>query len=166
MANKVYINKGTAVLANGEGTAGVLWNMHSVLNGGGMVSTQYDLGTLARPREIEWSCEVMFQATPAQYKGLELYVASAPDHDSTQIDGDIGSTAGTLADVDMRRNLKFIGYVVSENAAAGEKCVASGKFEQLMRYLSLVGYNDSGASIDTNTANFRFDFRTVYDEIQ
>ena len=166
MANTVYINKGSALLAGGESGANVAWSMEGITTGAGRVSAQYDLGAVPRGARIEWSCEVQFQATPTQYKGLELYAASAPDHDSTQIDGDIGATDAALGDVDMRRNLKFIGYVVSENAAASEKCVASGIFEQTMRYISFVGYNDSGATTNATDTNFRFDFRLVYDEVQ
>lgn len=166
MANAIKINKGSALLAGGEAGATVAWSMEGVANAAGRVSAQYDLGALPRGAEIEWSCEVQFQATPTQYKGLELYVAGAPDHDSTQIDGDIGATDAALGDVDMRRNLKFIGYVVSENAAASEKCVASGSFRFNARYISFVGYNDSGATINATDTNFRFDFRVVFDEVQ
>lgn len=162
MANEAYINKGTARLAGGEIGADVAWSMEGVTNANGRVSAQYDLGVAPRPGMIEWSCEVQFQATPTQGKGLELYVAFAPDHDSTQIDGDVGATDAALGDVDMRRNLMPIGYVVSENAAASEKCVASGRFMATMRYISFVGYNDSGATINATDTNFRFDFRPVY----
>jgi hypothetical protein len=166
MANAIKINKGSALLAGGEAGADVAWSMEAITSGAGRVSAQYDLGVLPRGAQIEWSCEVQFQATPTQYKGLELYVAGAPDHDSTQIDGDIGATDAALGDVDMRKNLLGIGYVVSENAAASEPCVRSGRFDWTMRYISFVGYNDSGATINATDSNFRFDFRVVYDEIQ
>jgi hypothetical protein len=166
MATAAYINKGSAVLAGGEAGAGVAWSMEGVTNGNGRVAAQYDLGAIPRAAMIEWSCEVQFQATPTQGKGIELYVAFAPDHDSTQIDGDVGATDAALGDVDMRRNLTFIGYVVSENAAASEKCVASGRFMATHRYVSFVGYNDSGATINATDTNFRFDFRLVYWEGQ
>jgi hypothetical protein len=162
MANEVYLQKGAAKLAGGEVGADVAWSMESVANAAGQVSAQYDLGAAPRPGMIEWSCEVQFQATPTQGKGLELYVAAAPDHDATQIDGDIGATDAALGDVDMRRNLQNIGYVVSENAAAAEKCVASGHFFWTKRYISFVGYNDSGATINATDTNFRFDFRVMY----
>ena len=113
MANAIYINKGSAVLAGGEAGADVAWSMEGVTNAAGRVSAQYDLGAVPRGAHIEWSCEVQFQATPTQYKGLELYVAGAPDSDSTQIDGDIGASDAALGDVDMRKNLRQIGFVAS-----------------------------------------------------
>ena len=62
-------------------------------------------------------------------------------------------TDAALGDVDMRRNLQFIGYVVSENAAASEKCVASGVFQFPNRYLSLVVYNAAGASVNATDSS-------------
>lgn len=162
MANESYINKGTALLVNGEGGAGIAFSVEGVANGAGRVSAQIDLGAAPRPFMFAWSCEVQFQATPAQGSGLELYVAGAPDGDSTQIDGDIGASDAALGDVDMRRNLKSIGFVVSENAAASEKCVKSGIFEHYDRYLSIVAYNASGATVHATDSNFRFDLQPVY----
>lgn len=159
MANEAYIATGTAKLFNGEAGADVAISVEGLANGSGRVAAQYDLGAAPRPALFKWSCEVQFQATPTQGAGLELYVASAPDHDATQIDGDIGNTDAALGDVDMRRNLQFIGYVVSENAAASEKCVASGVFQFPNRYLSLVVYNAAGASVNATDSNFRFDLQ-------
>lgn len=162
MANESYINKGTALLVNGEAGADIAFSVEGVANGAGRVSAQIDLGVAPRPFIYAWSCEVQFQATPAQGSGLELYVAGAPDDDATQIDGDIGASDAALGDVDMRRNLKFIGFVTSENAAASEKCVKSGIFEHYDRYLSIVAYNASGASVNATDSNFRFDLQPVY----
>lgn len=166
MANESYINLGTAKLANGEAGADVAWSMEGIANAAGRVSAQFDLGAAPRASRIVWSCEVQWQATPTQGAVLELYAAGAPDSDSTQIDGDIGSSDAALGDVDMRRNLLAIGAVASENAAAAEKCVASGWFEWPFRYISFVGYNAAGATIDSTDSNFRFDFRVIYDQGQ
>lgn len=166
MPNAVYIRKGTSVLFNGEAGANVAFSMEGVTTGNGRVSAQYDLGASPRPYRFSWSCEVQWQATPSQGAALELYVAGAPDADSTQIDGDIGTSDAALGDVDMRRNLKLIGVVISENAAASEKCVASGVFEHYDRYISIVGYNGAGATINATDSNFRFDLTPMYDEIQ
>lgn len=162
MANEAYVKTGTAKLFNGEAGADVAFSMEAVTTANGRVSAQYDLGASPRPYMFYWSCEVQFQATPTQGLGLELYVAGAPDADATQIDGDIGNTDAALGDVDMRRNLKFIGYVTSENAAASEKCVASGVFTHYMRYISIVGYNASGATTNATDSNFRFDLTPIY----
>lgn len=162
MANESYIRKGTSKLVGGEVGADVAMSMEGVGNGAGRVSAQIDWGAAPRPALYEWSCEVQWQATPTQGGVLELYVAGAPDGDNTQIDGDIGTTDAALGDIDMRRNLRPIGVVTSENAAASEICVASGTFEFTQRYMSIVGYNAGGASINATDTNFRFNIVPVY----
>ena len=162
MANETYINNGTSLLINGEATADYAFSVEGISNGTGRVSAQIDLGAAPRPFLYTWSSEVQFQATPTQYKGLELYIATAPDDDSTQIDGDVGASDAALGDVDMLRNLQQIGYVVSENAAAGEKCVASGDVEIFTRYVSIVAYDDSGATVNATDSNFRFNLQPKF----
>ena len=159
MANESYVANGTSLLVNGEAGADYAFSVEGLGNAAGRVSAQIDLGAAPRPYIYAWSCETQFQATPTQYAGLELYVAEAPDGDSSQIDGDVGASDAALGDVDMRRNLKFIGYVVSENAAANEKCVASGTLVTYNRYISIVAYNDSGASVHATDTVTRFDIQ-------
>lgn len=163
MANELYVRNGTNLLINGE-AAGVAaaWSVEGLANAAGRVSAQLDLGAAPRAYEYAWSCEVMFQATPTQTKTLDLFIATAPDHDATQISGDVGNADAALGDVDMRYNLRYIGSVTSENAAAGEKCVASGSFFILERYVSFIAYNDSGAAVNATDSNFRFDLTPKY----
>lgn len=156
MANEAYIKTGTALLISGAAGADYAWSVEGLTNANGRVSAQIDLGASPRPGLYKWSCECQFQATPTQGAGLELYKAGAPDGDSTQIDGDIGATDAALGDIDMRRNLQPIGAVISENAAASEPCVASGVFEHADRYLSLVAYDASGATVNATDTNFIF----------
>lgn len=162
MANEAYINNGTALLINGEAGADYAFSVEGLANAAGRVSAQIDLGAAPRPHLYTWSCEVQFQATPTQGTGLELYVATAPDGDVTQIDGDVGASDAALGDVDMRRNLRIIGTVISENAAASEKCVVSGTIELKTRYVTIVAYNASGASVNATDSNFRFDLQPKY----
>lgn len=162
MANEIYLRKGTSKLVNGEAGADVAWSMEAVANAAGRVSAQIDWGAAPRPDWYEWSCEVQWQATPTQGAVLELYVAGAPDADNTQLDGDIGTSDAALGDIDMRRNLRYIGCVVSENAAASEICVASGTFQFTPRYMSIVGYNGAGATINATDSNFRFNIIPIY----
>lgn len=166
MANAIKDNGSAYSLVNGEAGAAYAWSMEGVANGAGRVSVQIDLGALPRGAEIDWTCEAQLQATPTQYKGIELYAAGAPDDDATQIDGDVGNADAALGDVDMRHNLLGFGYVVSENAAASELCVRSGTFRWKKRYISFVGYNESGATINATDSNFVFKFRVLFPEVQ
>jgi hypothetical protein len=164
MANEAWINKGTAKTVGGGGTPDVAWGIHGLASNAGRVSAQIDWGTLPRPARYEWSCEAQWQATPSQGGVLELYIATAPESDSTQIDGDVGASDAALGDVDMRRNLRAIGAVVSENAAASEVCVASGEFTCTSRYMTIVGYNNGGgsAALNATASNFVFIIQPVY----
>ena len=161
-----YINNGTALKINGESGADVAWSMEGIANGAGRVSAQFDLGAAPRPSRFKWICEAQFQATPTQGRGLELYIAQALDNASSRMSGDVGTSDAALGDVDMRRNLKGIGYVVSENAAASEKCIAFGEFTTSARYLSMVGYNDSNATTNATDSNFVFNLHPAFDEGQ
>lgn len=157
MANEAYIAVGTSQLFNGEVGADVAISVEGLTNAAGRVSAQKDWGAAPRAYIYDWSCEVQFQATPTQYQTLDLYISEAPDGDSTQIDGDSGTTDAALGDVDSLKNMKYIGSVVVENAAASEKNVASGTFISTSRYWSLVVYNGSGATVNATDSNFRFD---------
>jgi hypothetical protein len=151
-----YVSGGTVLSINGEAGADYAFSMEGIANAAGRVSAQVDLGAAPRQGIYAWSCEVQFQATPTAAATLDLYISRAPDHDNTQMDADIGVSDAALADVDMRSNLHYIGSVVSENATASEKCVASGEFAVYDRYISIVGYNDSGATINATDSNFLF----------
>jgi len=166
MANESYINKSTEKKVNGEGGADYAFGVHGLATASGRVSAQIDLGALPRPSLVEWWAECQWQATPTQGLGLDFYVASAPDSDATKIDGDPGQSDAALGDVDMRRNMRPIGSIISENAAASEICRTSGIFEHTPRYMSIVAINSAGATINATAANFIFKFRLVYSQGQ
>ena len=156
MANESYITGGTVLSINGEAGADYAFSMEGITNSNGRVSAQIDLGAAPRPSIYSWSAEAQMQATPTQGGTIDFYIAKAPDSDSTQIDGDVGTTDAALADVDMRRNLQYIGSIVSENAAASEKMVGSGVFAVYDRYITIVGYNGAGATTNATDSNFQF----------
>ena len=162
MANEAYLVKGSAFKVNGESDANHACSVEGLADGAGRVSIQIDLGADPRPVEYSWSCEVQWQATPDQGGTLDIYIAGAPDDDSTQIDGDVGAVDAALGDVDMRRNLKYIGSVVSENATASEKCVASGVFTHTEQFISFIFYNDGGAAVNATDSNFRMNVQSQY----
>ena len=166
MANASYVNNGTALLFNGEAGADVAFSVEGLADAAGRTSAQHDAGAAPRPYLYTWSCEVQWQATPTQYGVLELYVAEAPDADATQVAGDQGVADAALGDVDSVRNMRFIGAVVSENAAASEKCVASGEFVSYSRYFSIVAVNNGGSTINATDSSFRFDLTPRYIELQ
>jgi hypothetical protein len=153
MTSKAYVLTETSIKVNGEAGADVALSAEGVLDGAGRVSTQKDWGSGARAYQYDWSCEVLFQATPTQYGTLNIYLATAPDNDPTQISGDVGATDAALGDLDQLKNLQFIGSVIAEEADT-TKMVGSGEFESSKRYQSYVIHNDSGAAINATDSNF------------
>lgn len=166
MANELYIATGTSQLFSGAAGADVAFSVEGVADGAGRTSAQKDWGAAPRAYRYQWSCEVQWQATPTQYGTLDLYIAEAPDGDSTQIAGDQGASDAALGDVDSVLNMRYIGSVVSENAAASEKCVAHGAFESNARYFSVVAVNNGGATINATDSNFRFDITPQAYQVQ
>ena len=163
MANEAYVRKGTAiVLGHTDNTPNYVWTVTAVANGAGRVSAQIDLGEAPRPGVYVWSAVCQWQATPTQGAMLEFYAAGAPDGSATAVDGNLGQSDAAVSDADKRRNLLFIGGIVSEEAAANDVCRASGRFEWTERYLSLLAWNAGGSAIHATAANFVFTLQPVY----
>jgi hypothetical protein len=155
MTSRAQILTGTALKANGESDADIAFSMEGVTTGAGRVSAQYDLGASPRDFEFDWTAEALCQATPTQYTTIDFYVAISPDNDSTMIPGDIGSSDAALGDLDQLRNLQYIGSIIVEEADT-TKMVGFGTFRCTGRYLQIVGYNGSGATLNATAANFIF----------
>lgn len=160
MANEAALDSGTVLSINGEVGADYAWSVEGVIDGAGRVSAQIDLGAAPRINWLlRWSCEVQWQATPTAGGTFDIYYATAPDSDSTQIDGNVGATDAALAAADVDdviQNLTYLGSVTSENATASEVCVSSGTVAVYDRYISLVCENNGGATINATDSNFQF----------
>lgn len=166
MPSAAYIDNETSVLFGGEAGADVAFSVEGTTNAAGQISAQKDWGVAPRAAVYQWSCEVQWQATPTQFATLDLYISEAPDGDATQRSGDEGAADAALGDVDSVQNMRYIGSVVSENAAANEKCVASGEFTSTARYFSVVAINNGGATVHGTDTNFRFDIQPKFWEGQ
>jgi hypothetical protein len=155
MTSKAQILTGTALKFNGEAGADKAFSMEGVTTGAGRVSEQKDLGASPRDFAFDWTCELLCQATPTQYATVDFYIAVAPDNDATMIPGDVGNADAALGDLDQLRNLQYIGSVVIEEADTS-KMVGFGSFECTGRYLTIVGVNNSGATLNATDSNFIF----------
>ena len=162
MANKQYINPETAIELNGTAGADVAFSMEGVANNAGRVSAQKDLGASARAEVYEWRCNVQWQATPTKGNALELYIAQG---DGTNVDGDVGTSDAALGSEDQLVNLHRIGSVVVETANT-TKMVASGVCRITSRYVSAVGFNRGGSSINATDSNFNFVLIPIPPELQ
>lgn len=155
MTSKLQLLESTGLLCSGAAGADVAWSMESVASAAGQVAAQLDLGASPRNWEFSWHCGLYLQATPTQYTTVQFYAASAPNGYSTLITGDVGSSDAALGDVDQLRNLQYIGSVTVEEADT-TLMVGAGFFRFRHRYLSLVGFNNTGATINATDTNFQF----------
>lgn len=169
MANESYIQEGTALTLNGTAGADYVMNF----DGDGAdglagteleVSAQVDLGAGPRPYRYNWSLKVKTAGSGSQYNAFELYIAQAPEADSSQIDGngEITASAARLTDGDIRYALRHIGNAVL-NEIAADTYVGSGVFETTFRYATFVVYNGSGAALTTTDSDHKLIIEPVYD---
>ena len=162
MAGEAYVVKGTPLLISGVAGANYAWSVEGLVNAAGRTSAQIDLGVAPRPANFHWSCKVQWQATPVAGRGISLYIATAPDDASTQIDGNVGVSDAALSTLLRRVNLRYIGSVLSYDAVASVDCIQSGTFECTERYLSLVAVNNAGSAVDATDSNFVFKLTPIY----
>ncbi len=153
--SKAYVLDETALKINGEAGADYAWSVEGLATNAGRVSAQIDLGSGARAGMYQWNAYCFWQASPTQYKTLDFYHASAPTILSSLIPGDIGASDAALGDVDQLKNLSRFGMIVAEEADT-TKMSGSGVIWLPHRYVSLVTYNQGGASINATDSNFLF----------
>lgn len=165
MANKIYYLEETQKKFNGEAGADVAFSMEGVADAAGRVSTQYDTGSASKSKRYAWYAEHLGQATPTQYGSVDYYIACAPSFDATMIPGDIGNTDAALGDLDQLTNLQYIGSVTQEEADT-TKMVGFGEFETTGRYLTVIGVNNIGATINATDSNYLFYIVPIPSEIQ
>ena len=161
MAKEIYIVEGTPLKINGEADAAYAWSMEAVANGAGRVSARIDLGTAPRPYLYRWHCKVPFQATPTAGNELRLRKSES---DGTYEDGDLGVVDAALA-AEPTGNCRQFGSVKVQ-AAGTQDNIASGIVEIYSRYVSIVGWNASGAAVDATDSNFFFSLTPIYDQQQ
>lgn len=153
--SKLQILVGTALKFNGEAGADVAFSMEGVATGAGWVSAQYNLGASARDWQITWYCELLCQATPTANNTVDFYAVGAPDNDATMVTGDVGQTDAAWTVENTLHNLYHLGAVTIDTADTSKQ-VAQGVFEWSSRYLSILGWNASGAAINATDSNFIF----------
>ena len=162
MANENYIDQGTTLKINGEVDADYAWSMEGVTDNNGRVSARIDLGATPRPYLYRWRCKCAWQANPAQGTGLELYQSES---DGTYEDGDVGTADAALSDTDITRNLHMFGIVKADEADTSDQ-IKGGVIEVYERYLSIVGFNKTGATLNATDSNFYFSLTPIFGDPQ
>lgn len=152
-----YILPGTPITFGDTGsTYGI--DFSATASGAGKYSDRADLGAGAHAAQFAWSCQ--FSLTGANTVGqyLELYTSWS---DGTNADGALGTTKGSLASADKRRNLKRIGTLVIDQGTTNVVMNASGQAFVPTRYFSLVVWNSTALPMQTSTTLHRCQFTPI-----
>jgi hypothetical protein len=161
MAGELYLNEGSALNINGEAGADYAWSMEGVTNGAGRVSARIDLGAAPRPYLYRWRCKLACQATPTAGEKVRLYKSES---DGTNEDGDVGTADAVLAEAQLA-NMRQFGAVTVDTADTSDQ-IAGGIVEIHERYVSIGGWNASGATLNATDSNFVFTLTPIYDQTQ
>jgi hypothetical protein len=160
MASEIYIVEGATLLINGEVGADYAWSMEGIANGAGRLSTQIDLGADPRPYMYRWRCQVQYQATPTAATDLRLRKVES---DGTYADDGLGEADAGLATEPV--NARQFGAV--KTIAAGTQVnIAGGVVEIYEQYVSIAGWNASGATTNATDSNCKLFLTPISDQQQ
>lgn len=163
--SKQLLNPGTPITFNDAATAGSNYSIDfsATGTGTGKYSDRVDKGAGAQVAQWVWNCQ--FSLTGANTVGqfIEVYLSWS---DGTNADGGIGTTKGSLATADKRRNLKRIGTVVIDQATSNTIMTGSGQAFIPTRYFSLAYYNATALPFQTSTTLHKCTFTPSPFEMQ
>lgn len=165
--NAVYEKLGTRIKFIASG-GDVLFTPKNIASGAGRISTRADLGAFPRPALYRYYGETQVQATTPVAGNLVRMYLSFWDDDGTPGDpwGDVGATDAAFATEAELWNLQQLRPIVVEAAAADTVFAAGGLIQIPYRYVSLVWWNASGASLTNDDAEHWFALTPVYPDIQ
>lgn len=164
MANKIYLHGETEITFKSSGGT-VAFSPASVANNAGRISAQADLGSAARSRLYRWRAKSKCQATPTLGALIRIYLVCADD--TTDLDGNAGTADAAFATEALLKNHQYIGNIIIDVAGTGDQKASSmGTIEIASRYVSVVFWNASGATLDATGSNHQFTLVPVPDEIQ
>ena len=170
MANLIYFLQEADILFAPAAAADsdVTFEIDAVATAGGHQSAQKDLGvvTTASPYRYFWRAFMQFQATPTLGERVDIYLKLAYSSSASHIDNDDGTTDAAVSAIDKLNNLKYIGSVVVDEAAANIPSSASGIVEIYEQFVQVVFWNASGATTTTDVDENGFILAAIPDEIQ
>lgn len=162
MSGEMYLKEGTTLKVNGEADADYAWSMENVANGAGRISARIDLGAAPRPYLYRWRCKCAWQANPTKGNALKLYKSES---DGTYEDGDVGTADAAIASADALVNCRQFGQVVADTADTSDQ-IAGGVVEIHERYVSIIGWNAGGTTLNATDSNFYFGLTPISDQQQ
>ena len=121
MANKLYGASETAITFTDSG-GDYTFTLANLGFGAGRISARADKGAGSQATLFKVRGIFQFETAPTVGETVDIYISES---DGTNADGDVGTSDAALSDEDVLKNLKFVGSVSAENAAAAETFEAS-----------------------------------------
>ncbi len=138
MANETFIEEQTGWTWNDTSTPNTL-ALNNLAAGAGVQGDQQDLGASPRPYLYVWRLRIEFATTPVVGEVVRVYAKMS---DGTRIDNDDGTTAAAVSAENKLKNLKLLGLVIVDEAAASTvEMSTSGLATILERYFQPVIWN-------------------------
>lgn len=162
--NAVYQKAGTAVKWT-DTTGDLAMTLNNLAAGAGRQGAVKSWGALstARPTRYHFRMLVQFATTPVLAETVELYWKSG---DGTDYDNDDGTGDIALSATDKLNNLKLLGVLLVDEAAANVDMSIEGYFEDYNTDGQPVIFNNTADNlVATNNVNF-VTVTPIFDDIQ
>lgn len=153
--SKSFVTNESELLISGAAGADHAWSMEGTETTTAQVSIQIDLGARPAAYLITWNAKATWQGTPTVNASLDFYYAGAPDGTAANIDGDVGSSDADLGTFVQKPNCNYFGSVLVDTADTSTQN-ASGQFVYYGRYISFIGENNGGTTLNATDTGFVF----------
>ena len=125
------------------------FEVDGLADGAGHMSEWLDLGTTAHAGRYAWRAFCQLQATtPVLDAVVNVYLKTS--HSATLSDNDDGTADAVVSSINKLKNLLYLGAIRVDEAAANIPLSKSGIVEIAHRYVQVVFWNESGASLTTD----------------
>ena len=162
MANEVLIKYGSTVNWKESGQGGTYtWALASLANNTGRKGPVHDFGATRAGR---YRVRVKVDFNVAATSGAPVGVYLATSDDNSVFDGNLAAGDGAASDVDVLRQLLFVGNLFADNVTTTQ--AAHFEVETGARYVFPVLFNAGGQAFSATATEFELALTPVVTEIQ
>ncbi len=164
MANKIYTNTEYINQQTFLPTGVYKLDVRGLLSGSGYISTNIALPTFPRATMYRWEALTRASGTTTVGNTLEMYWRSCDNQNA--VPGNLVTTEVGLGNVNVKRNLQWIGAIVSDKANQDNPFAADGIVEIYAASGAVVWFNHLGASLSSGINDHYIRFTPIPAEIQ
>ena len=169
MANLIQVNQGTALWFVPDGATqaqDAIFEVDGLGAGAGHQSAQVDFGVAAREYIFAWRAFVQFATTPVLGEIVRIYLKTSNDDTIDHPDNDDGTGNAAVSAEDKLKNLKLLGSIIVDEAAADIEMVASGVVDIRAEIVQVVFWNGTADALTTDENENGFILTPIAEEIQ